>query len=200
MRVLIACEFSGIVRDAFLARGHDAISCDLLPSEAPGPHLQCDVRSLDLSMYDLMIAHPPCTYLAISGMPYFNRPGRRELQEEALEFVRWLLEAPVAHIALENPVSVISTRIRKPDCIIHPWQFGNDDKKTTCLWLKDLPALIPTDVLEPQYWDGKKFTYTPHNHYEPPGPNRSKNRSRTYTGIAAAMATQWGTQPQARES
>ena len=182
MRVLVACEFSGIVRDAFIAQGHEAVSCDLLPSERPGPHWQCDVReALRLSEFDLMIAHPPCTFLAVSGARWFA--SRPQEQHDALEFVRDLMSAPVESIAIENPISVISSRIRKPDQIIQPWMFGHGEVKATCLWLKNLPPLIPTDIV-----DGR----TPRVHHASPGPDRWKERSRTLPGIAAAMAAQWG--------
>jgi site-specific DNA-cytosine methylase len=181
MRVLVACEFSGVVRDAFLARGHNAVSCDLLPTDAPGPHYQGDVRDILGDGWDLMIAHPPCTHLAVSGARWFK--DKRTEQEEALAFVRTLLEAPVPQIALENPVSVISSRIRKPDQIIQPWMFGHGETKATCLWLKGLPKLVPTNVVE-----GRMATV----HRMPPSPDRWKKRSLTYPGIAAAMAAQWG--------
>ena len=180
MRVLVACEFSGIVRDAFRARGHDAVSCDLLPSERPGPHIQANVLDVLDDGWDLMVAHPPCTHLAVSGARWFA--GRRSEQAEALEFVRALLNAPIPRIALENPVSVISTRIRRPDQIIQPWQFGHGETKATCLWLKGLPPLVPTDIV-----DGR----TARVHRMPPGPERWRERSRTLSGIAAAMADQW---------
>ena len=179
----MACEFSGIVRDAFLSRGHDAWSCDVISTESPGPHFQCDVRSL-LHLqhrWDLLIAFPPCTHLACSGAAWFQR--RRQQQDEALDFVLGLMRAPVARIAIENPVGVISTRIRKPDQIVQPWMFGHGETKATCLWLKNLPVLIPTDIV-----DGRR----PRVHHEPPSPDRWKNRSRTFTGIAEAMADQWG--------
>jgi hypothetical protein len=185
MRVLVACEFSGIVRDAFIARGHDAMSCDLLPSERPGPHYTGDVQKLlDYGVWtkwDLMIAHPPCTHLAVSGARWFAE--KRAEQEESLEFVRRLLDAPIPRIALENPISVISSRIRKPDQIIQPWQFGHGETKATCLWLKNLPPLEPTNVV-----DGRM----PRVHHASPGPDRWKERSRTLQGIADAMADQWG--------
>lgn len=181
MRVLVACEFSGIVRDAFRARGHDAWSCDLLPTEQPGPHIQGDVLPHLGDGFDLMIAHPPCTHLAVSGARWFKDKARE--QAEALDFVRALLAAPIPRIALENPVSVISSRIRKPDQIIQPWQFGTGEVKATCLWLKSLPPLVPTDVVA-----GRVARV----HREPPGPDRWRNRSRTFPGIAAAMAEQWG--------
>jgi site-specific DNA-cytosine methylase len=181
MRVLIACEYSGTVRDAFLARGHDAVSCDLLPTESPGPHYQGDVRDILDDGFDVMIAHPPCTHLAVSGARWFR--DKQAEQAEALDFVRLLLDAPIFRIALENPVSIISSRIRKPDQIIQPWQFGHGETKATCLWLKNLPVLVPTDVV-----DGREARV----HRLPPSPDRWKLRSATYTGIAAAMADQWG--------
>lgn len=181
MRILVACEFSGVVRDAFAARGHEAWSCDLLPSERPGRHYQCDVM---LAMYDggwdLMIAHPPCTYLAVSGARWFK--DRRLEQGSALEFVRALMDSPINRIAIENPISVISSRIRKPDQIIQPWMFGHPETKATCLWLKNLPKLTPTNIVAGR---------TPRVHHESPGPERWKNRSRTLAGIAEAMAQQW---------
>ena len=196
MKVLIACEYSGTVRDAFIAAGHDAMSCDLLPSDAPGPHYLGDVRDVLGDGWDLMIAHPPCTYLAVSGMHRTARGLRDpQLTEDALDFVRLLLAAPVPRIAVENPVSVISTRIRRPDQIIQPWQFGHDASKTTCLWLKGLPALRPTQIVEPRIVDGRKRwgnqTDTGQNRLSP-SPDRWKRRSATYAGIAAAMAAQWG--------
>ena len=182
MKVLIACEFSGIVREAFKAAGHDAWSCDLLPSEIASPcHLQCDIRDVDVSGVDLMIAHPPCTYLAVSGARWFKDRPREQV--EALDFVRYLMGLPIPQICLENPVSVISTRIRKPDQIIQPWQFGHGETKQTCLWLKNLPPLRPTNVVSGRV--GRV-------HHETPSPERWKNRSRTYVGIAQAMASQWG--------
>ena len=181
MKVLVACEFSGVVRDAFSAKGHYAMSCDLLPSERPGQHYAGDVRDILYSKaWDLMIAHPPCTHLAVSGARWFYL--KRAEQDEALDFVRMLMDAPIDRICVENPVSVISTRIRKPDQIIQPWMFGHGETKTTCLWLKGLPALIPTDVVS-----GRDDRI----HRMPPGKNRWRERSRTYQGIANAMAEQW---------
>lgn len=196
MKVLIACEYSGTVRDAFIAAGHDAMSCDLLPTDAPGPHYQGDVRDVLSGGWDLMIAHPPCTYLAVSGMHRTARGLRDpQLTEDALDFVRLLLAAPVPRIAVENPVSVISTRVRKPEQIIQPWQYGHDASKTTCLWLKGLPTLRPTQIVEPRIVDGRKRwgnqTDSGQNRLSP-GPDRWKIRSETYAGIAAAMAAQWG--------
>ena len=181
MRVLVACEYSGVVRDAFLAAGHDAMSCDLLPTDAPGPHWQGDVRDVLGWDWDLMIAHPPCTHLAVSGARWFK--DKQVEQAQALDFVRLLLDAPIPRIALENPVSIISSRIRKPDQIIQPWQFGHGETKATCLWIKGLPLLQSTCVV-----DGRDARV----HRMSPSPNRWKERSRTYTGIAAAMAAQWG--------
>lgn len=191
MRVLVACEFSGVVRRAFRARGHDAWSCDLLPSEDNGEHYECDVGLVIWShQWDLMIAHPPCTHLAVSGARWFKT--KRAEQEEAIEFVEELMEAPIPRIAIENPISVISSRIRKPDQIIQPWQFGHGEVKATCLWLKNLPKLRPTCVDAPLFGLHGEAGRTARVHREPPGPERWKNRSRTYEGIAAAMADQWG--------
>jgi len=186
MKVLVACEFSGIVRDAFIKYGHDAISCDLLPSDAPGPHYQGDIYNLLSNPFfteniDLMVAHPPCTHLAVSGARWFT--GKRKEQMAALEFVRLLMDAPVARIAIENPISIISSHIRKPDQIIQPWQFGHGECKATCLWLKNLPLLKATNIVS-----GRLARV----HKMPPSPERWKERSRTYPGIAQAMAEQWG--------
>lgn len=181
MRVLIACEFSGTVRDAFLRLGHDAMSCDLLPSENQGPHYHGDVKDILNDKWDLMIAHPPCTHLAVSGARWFKDKKKEQL--EALDFVRMLLDAPIPRIALENPISIISTKIRKPDQIIQPWQFGHGETKATCLWLKGISPLNPTNIVEGR---------TARIHHMPPSPDRWKERSRTYQGIADAMASQWG--------
>ena len=191
MRVLIGCEFSGTVRDAFLARGHDAMSCDFRYSEKPGPHYRGDVRDVIGAGWDLMIVHPDCTHLTVAGARWFNDPGRREAQSEALEFVRHLLAAPIPRIALENPVGVISTQIRKPDQIINPWQFGHFDNKKTCLWLKGLPLLKSTNVVRLS-GDPRMKKYQNTIHYASPGPDRAKFRSRTYQGFADAFASQWG--------
>jgi hypothetical protein len=181
MRVLVACEYSGRVRDAFIAAGHDAMSCDLLPTDVPGPHYQGPVQHILDSGWDLMIAHPPCTHLAVSGARWFK--DKVVEQVEALDFVRLLLAAPISRIALENPISIISSRIRKPDQIIQPWQFGHGETKATCLWLNGLPLLTPTNVVE-----GREARI----HRMPPSPDRWKLRSETYQGIADAMADQWG--------
>ena len=192
--LLVACEYSGRVRDAFTAKGWDAWSCDLLPSEREsGHHYQGPVEDLLKQHWDMLIAFPPCTYLCSSGMHWTTR-GKRDpqLTEDALAFVRLLLEAPVERIALENPVGCISTRIRKPDQIIQPWQFGHDASKKTCLWLKNLPPLQPTDVL-PIPATGVWGNQTPSGQNRlAPGPDRWKERSKTYEGIANAMAAQWG--------
>jgi site-specific DNA-cytosine methylase len=182
MRVLVACEFSGVVRRAFRARGHDAWSCDLLPAEDGYEfHLQSDIRRYLDKAWDLMIAHPPCTHLAVSGARWFK--DKLPEQRSALKFVRDLLEAPIERICLENPISVISSRIRKPDQIIQPWMFGHGETKATCLWLKNLPQLKPTNIVE-----GRQ----PRVHFASPSPERWKERSRTLTGIAEAMGEQWG--------
>jgi len=179
-RILVACEFSGVVRDAFAKLGWDAWSCDLLPTENPGQHYQGDVRDILDKDWDIMVAHPPCTHLAVSGARWFANKQRE--QAEALDFVRLLLNALIPHIALENPVSVISSRIRKPDQIIQPWQFGHGETKATCLWLKNLPPLVPTNVVDGREQRVWKL---------PPSANRWKQRSRTFLGIAEAMAEQW---------
>jgi hypothetical protein len=181
VKVLVACEFSGIVRDAFIARGHEAMSCDLLPTERPGPHYQGDVRDVIGVGWDLMIAHPPCTFLAVSGARWFAE--RRQDQDAALAFVLELMAAPIPRIAVENPVSVISSRIRKPTQVVQPWWFGEGEVKATCLWLKSLPPLTPTNIVP---------GHVPRVHLASPGPDRWKERSRTYPGLAAAMADQWG--------
>ena len=185
MRVLVACEFSGIVRDAFRMRGHDAWSCDFLQTEGdPIHHFVRDAVSLAYDAgkkWDLMIAHPPCTHLAVSGARWFK--NKLEEQKEALEFVRKLMDVPINRVCIENPISIISSKIRKPDQIIQPWQFGHGETKATCLWLKNLPKLLPTNIVS-----GRDARI----HKMPPGPDRWKERSRTFTGIAEAMAVQWG--------
>jgi hypothetical protein len=196
MRVLIACEYSGRVRDAFNAMGHDAMSCDLLPTDTPGWHYQGDVRDVLYEGWDLMVCHPPCTYLSVSGMHWTTRGLRDpQLTEDALDFVRLLLESPIEKIALENPISVISSRIRKPDQIVTPYQFGHDASKKTCLWLKNLPPLTPTKMVEPRMVNGKprwgNQTDSGQNKLAP-SDDRWKIRSETYEGIAHAMGLQWG--------
>ncbi len=194
LRVLVACEYSGTVRDAFIALGHEAVSCDLLPTDTPGPHYQGDVLNILDEGWDIMIAHPPCTFLSVSGIHWNDRGRGWGETNKALDFVRALLDAPIPHIALENPVSIISSRIRKPDQIIHPHQFGHDASKATCLWLKDLPHLIPTKNFPPRIVGGKKRwgnqTDSGQNKLGP-SEDRWKIRSTTYQGIAAAMAAQW---------
>ena len=216
-RVLVACEYSGAVRDAFALRGWDAWSCDLLESEHPGQHYQGDVRDMLPDQWDLMVCHPPCTFLSVSGIHWNNRGRGWQGTDNAVAFVQMLMDANVDHIALENPVSIISSRIRKPDQVIQPYAFGHDASKKTCLWLKGLPLLTPTE-----YVDGKLFccgeevpeecgkygcaycggdkaaklrwgnqTASGQNKLAP-GKNRWKDRSRTYLGIAKAMADQWG--------
>ena len=181
MRVLVACEFSGAVREAFAAQGHDAWSCDLLETEIPGQHIVGDVLDVLGDGWDLMVAHPPCTHLAVSGARWWK--DKAQEQADALEFVRALMAAPIERIAVENPVSKISSAIRKPDQIVQPWQFGHGETKATCLWLRGLEPLRPTKVV-----DGRE----PKVHRMAPGPNRWRERSRTYAGIAKAMAQQWG--------
>lgn len=184
MRVLIACEFSGVVREAFRKRGHDAWSCDILPAEdGSGFHLECDVLhvlSQDNS-WDLMIAHPPCTHLAVSGARWFK--DKQAEQGAAIAFFMRLIQADCPHIAVENPISIMSTRFRRADQIIQPWQFGYGETKATCLWLNNLPKLQPTNIVPGR---------NPRVHYASPGPERWKERSRTLPGIAEAMAEQWG--------
>lgn len=186
MRVLVACEYSGAVRDAFRAQGHDAVSCDLLPTDVPGPHIQGSVLELSreyLATFDLMVAFPPCTHLAVSGARWFPAKRADGRQQAALDFVRALMDMPIPRIAIENPVSIISSAIRKPDQTIQPWQYGHGETKRTCLWLKNLPLLTPTNVVE-----GREARI----HKMPPSADRWKLRSMTYPGIAAAMAEQWG--------
>lgn len=181
MRVLVACEFSGTVREAFNALGHQAMSADFEPSEIPGWHYRGDVRKVLAHSWDLIVAFPPCTYLCRSGA-HIHR-GSPQMYD-ALSFVCHLMCAPCSRVAIENPIGAISSHIRKPDQIIQPWQFGHPATKATCLWLKGLPALVPTDVVNPPYIS--------HVMNMPKGPDRAKNRARTYVGIAEAMAQQWG--------
>lgn len=188
MKVLIACEFSGIVRDAFIARGHDAMSCDLLETEAPGPHYKGDVRDVIHYPWDLMIAHPPCTDLAVSGARHFEAKRMDGRQQASVSFFMELAKADIPMIAIENPVCIISSLWRKPDQIIHPWQFGHGETKATCLWLKGLTTLTPTNIVE-----GRE----PRVHRMPPSRDRWKERSKTFQGIADAMAQQWGCEAQA---
>lgn len=186
MRILVACEYSGRVREAFIKLGHHAVSCDLLPAEDESiHHYQGDILEyIKLNpVWDLMIAHPPCTHLAVSGARHFPAKIADGRQQVALDFVKDLMNAPIPRICIENPISIISSKIRRPEQIIQPWQFGHGETKATCLWLKNLPKLMPTDIVE-----GRSDRI----HKMPPGPNRWKERSRTYQGIADAMAAQWG--------
>lgn len=185
MEVLVACEYSGVVRDAFLKAGHDAISCDLLPTEVPGPHYQGDLFDLLDYPWDLAILHPECTHLSVSGARHFAAKRFDGRQQKAVAFVKRIvrLSEHIPRVAIENPVSILSSKWRKPDQIIQPWMFGHGETKATCLWLKGLPCLKPTDVV-----DGRLQRI----HLMPPSEDRWKERSRTYTGIAAAMAAQWG--------
>ena len=192
MRVLIACEYSGTVRDAFIKRGHYAMSCDLLPTDAPGPHYQGDVFDVINDDWDLMVAHPPCTYLSVSGMHWTARGLRDpQLTEDALAFVRRLMDASIERIAIENPVSVISSRIRKPDQIVQPWWFGDDASKKTCLWLKNLPKLTPTKILAGDEKTRRANQTSTGQNKLAPSKDRWKIRSKTYPGIAEAMSKQW---------
>lgn len=183
MKVLVACEYSGVVRDAFIKRGHNAMSCDLLQTDVDGPHYQGNVFDIINDGWDLMIAHPPCTHLAVSGARHFAAKRANGRQQEGIDFFMALANAPIERYAIENPISIMSTVWRKPDQIIHPWQFGHGETKATCLWLKNLPLLQPTNVV-----DGREQRI----HKMPPHPNRWKERSKTFQGIADAMAEQWG--------
>lgn len=183
MRILVACEFSGTVRDAFRLRGHDAWSCDILPSESPGNHIQDDARLvMNSAQWDMLIVFPPCTHLCVSGARWFK--DKQYEQSEAIKFFMAFANSSIPKIAIENPIGIMSTRYRKPDQIIQPWQFGHGETKATCLWLKGLPLLTPTNVVE-----GREARI----HRMAPGPNRARERSRTFQGIADAMADQWGT-------
>ena len=181
MRVLIGCEYSGVVREAFKAKGHDATSCDLLDTEIPGKHYKGNILDLCEQHWDMLIAFPPCTHLCVSGARWFK--DKQQEQLDAIEFVKTLMSWPVAKIAIENPIGVLSTKIKKPNQIIQPWQFGHGETKATCLWLKGLPNLKPTDIV-----DGREARI----HRMSPSKDRAKERSRTYQGIANAMAEQWG--------
>lgn len=182
-RVLIACEYSGIVRDAFFRRGFDAWSCDLLPTETPGPHIQGDVLEVLADGWDLVIAHPPCTHLSVSGARHFEAKRADGRQQAAIDFFMAMITAPAFYVAVENPVCIMSSIYRKADQTIQPWMFGHGETKATCLWLKNLPKLNSTNIVpgrEQRVW------------LMPPGPDRWKERSRTFQGIADAMAEQWG--------
>jgi hypothetical protein len=202
MKILIACEFSGTVRDAFIGGGHDAMSCDLEPTSVPGPHYQGNVMDIINDGWDLMIAHPPCTYLTVTGNKWFkpeyaNRfPTRHQDREDAANFFMALANANIPKIAIENPIGVMSTRYKKPSQVVHPWQFGHEASKSTCLWLKGLPLLQPTNVVSKgefvTYKSGKRMTkwYADAASLSPK--ERAKVRNTTFQGIADAMATQWG--------
>ncbi len=183
MKILVACEFSGIVRDAFLRKGHNAMSCDLLPTESPGAHYQGDVFDIIADGWDVLIAHPPCTHLAVSGARWFKEKRADGRQQSGIEFFLLLAHADIPKIAIENPIGIMSTQYRKPDQIIQPWQYGHGETKATCLWLKGLPLLKPTDIVEGRENRIWKMT---------PSEDRSRLRSITYQGIADAMADQWG--------
>ena len=183
MRVLIACEYSGRVRDAFRRHGHDSMSCDLLPTEVDGPHYQGPVEDVLSDGWDLMVAHPPCTHLAVSGSRHFAQKVADGSQAAALDFVRLLMASPIKRWCIENPISIISSAIRPPDQIIQPWEYGHGEVKATCLWLHNLPRLKPTCCVE-----GREERV----HRMPPGPDRWKERSRTFKGVAEAMGDQWG--------
>jgi len=193
MRVLVACEYSGAARDAFIRQGHDAMSCDLLPTDAPGPHYQGDVRDILGDGWDLMIGHPPCDHLAVSGARWFKEKQADGRQQAGIDFFMMLAQAPIHRIALENPVGIMSTKWRKPDQIIQPWQFGHEATKTTCLWLKNLPNLTPTDIVgKGARHVTKSGKSLPEWYNLPPSKDRWKIRSQTFKGIADAMAAQWG--------
>jgi len=183
MKILVSCEYSGVVRDAFIKLGHDAISCDLLPTDAPGPHYQGDVRDLLDYPFDLMIAHPPCTHLSVSGARHFSEKRMDGRQQSAVSFFMMLAKSDIPMIAIENPVCIMSSLYRKPDQVIQPWQFGHGETKATCLWLKGLPLLQPTNIVE-----GREARV----HRMAPSPDRWKERSKTFSGIGEAMANQWG--------
>jgi hypothetical protein len=182
LRVLVACEFSGAVRDSFAALGHDAWSCDLLPYETPGNHFQSDIKDVITQGWDMMIAFPPCTDLCVSGARWFKEKRANGSQQRSIDFFMALVNAPIPHIAIENPIGIMSTVYRCPDVILQPWQHGHGEVKATCLWLKNLPKLTPSNIVS-----GRE----PRVHRMPPGPNRAKERSRTYPGVAKAMADQW---------
>ena len=196
MRVLVACEYSGAVRDEFIKLGHEAMSCDLLPTDVPGPHYTGDVFDIINDGWDLMIAFPPCTHLALSGSQWFEQKRKDGRQQEALEFVKALMLAPIDKIAIENPIGIMSTMYRKPNQIIHPWQFGHEASKSTCLWLKGLDNLKPTDIVDKgefvTYKSGKRMTKWYADAASKPPKERAKIRNTTFQGIADAMAEQWG--------
>lgn len=191
MKVLVACEYSGTVRDAFLARGHDAMSCDLLPTESPGPHYQGDVIDILNDGWDLMIAHPPCTHLAVSGAAWFAEKRADGRQQSGIDFFMKMINANIPKICVENPVCIMSSMYRKPDQIIQPYMFGHPESKKTCLWLKNIPKLIPSNNVKSE-WELLPKNKRERLHYLPPSVDRWKLRSKTFPGIAEAMAIQWG--------
>jgi hypothetical protein len=191
MKVLVACEYSGTVRDAFIARGHDAMSCDLLPTDSPGPHYQGDVFDIIEDGWDLMIAHPPCTDLAVSGAAWFEAKRKDGRQQKSIDFFMALAKSDIPKIAVENPICIMSSIWRKPDQIVQPWMFGHPESKATCLWLKNLPLLVETDNVKAQF-DALPKNQQQRMHYLPPSADRWKIRSTTFQGIANAMAVQWG--------
>ena len=201
MKVLIACEFSGTVRDAFIARGHDAVSCDLLPSEKPGPHIQGDVLEHLDDGWDLMIAHPPCDHLASSGARWFDQKRKDGRQQSAIDFFMKFVATATPRICIENPVGIMSNVYRKPNQYIQPYEYGHAETKKTCIWLKGLPLLVPTKIVDPDYMrrpDGTYYQGSSGKRYSRihfmsgKQEERKKERSRTYPGIATAMADQWG--------
>ena len=191
MKILVACEYSGTVRDAFIAKGHDAISCDFLPTESPGPHYQGDVKDILYENWDMIVAFPSCTHLAVSGSKYFAQKIADGRQQQGIDFFMLFANHPCKRIAIENPVGIMSTKWRKPDQIIQPYEFGHPESKKTCLWLKNLPKLQPTDILPlpaSGYWENQ----TPSGQNKlGPSADRAKIRSKTYAGIGAAMGNQW---------
>jgi hypothetical protein len=192
MRVLVACEYSGVVREAFKRRGHYAMSCDLLPTDIPGEHYQGDMFDIIDKGWDLMIGHPPCTDLCVSGSKYFAQKIADGRQQRSIDFFMRCMNAPIDKICVENPVGIMSSKFRKPDQIIQPWQFGHPESKATCLWLKNLPKLIPTQIL-PKPINGRWDNQTPSGQNKlGPSKDRAKIRSKTYEGIAEAFAAQWG--------
>jgi hypothetical protein len=190
MKVLIACEYSGVVREQFLRGGAEAMSCDLLPTEIPGPHYQGDVRDVLNYPWDLMIAHPPCTHLSVSGAAHFADKRMDGRQQSAVSFFMMLAKSDIPQIAIENPVCIMSSLWRSPDQIINPWEFGHTEQKSTCLWLKNLPMLKSTNNVKEQMM-GLPKNERERLHYLPPSADRAKIRSKTYQGIAEAMADQW---------
>ena len=191
MKVLVACEYSGTVRDAFIMRGHDAVSCDILPTDSPGPHYLGDVRAILNEGWDLMIAHPPCTHLAVSGAAWFAEKQKDGRQQKAIDFFLEIVNADIPKICVENPVCIMSSVYRKPDQIIQPYMFGHAESKKTCLWLKNLSKLVPTNDVKSE-WELLPKNKRERLHYLPPSEDRWKLRSKTFHGIAEAMATQWG--------